>query len=148
LITFQLTPANNGNTTATTGDLSATGCEPCRGLARLLVDAGERDQPWQMVRNGTPVMRGRSVHWLAASTLSEGGTGFVRGWWQRHPSGNPRPILEAVVEAQKALAKQSADCARLLAADRKAAASGQRQQARKPVAVGRHTASRAELVVA
>ena len=106
MISFDLYPAPNGNTTATDGETTKSGSDPCRSIARDLVDAGMIDQPWEMRRDGRKVMHGPSLHWLAASVVNETDAGFSRGWWARHPRSAPRPALEAVVEQQRALAKE------------------------------------------
>lgn len=105
MISFDLHPGPNGNTTATVGETVRTGSDPCRSIARDLVDDGAADEPWEMRRDGRAVMAGRSLHWLAATTIGEGDAGFTRGWWQRHPKSEPRPVLEAVVERCRAEAR-------------------------------------------
>lgn len=103
MIRFDLTQRSDGSTIASNGERSAAGGDPCRAIARDLVDAGTEDQPWEMWRGTTRCMYGPSLHWLAATAISEGDTGLTRGWWALHPHSEPRPVLAAVVERLRAL---------------------------------------------
>ena len=106
MIHFDIRQLPDGRTVATLGEVTATGQDPCRAIARDLVDAGAADEPWEMARDGRVAMTGRSLHWLAASVVLEGEAGFSRRWWSRNPHAAPRPVLEAVVERCKAEARE------------------------------------------
>jgi hypothetical protein len=102
MIDFHLTSGTNGSTIATHEGQTARGHDPCRTIARDLVEAGTPDQPWRMLRDGKLAMSGKSLHWLAATVLSETDRGFQRAWWKQHPNASPRPVLAAIVAEQKA----------------------------------------------
>jgi hypothetical protein len=65
-------------------------------LARALVAAGIPDQPWQAVSpNGTVALRGRSLHGIAKTTITESDRGGLgRRTWHPHPGGSVASGLE------------------------------------------------------
>lgn len=97
MIRFDIQYGPNGTTIATCGGVTRSGQDPVRSIAREMVDDLQPDQPWEAGRPGRVDMRGRSLHWLAASNISETDNGFVRGWWTKHPLSESRPVLEAIV---------------------------------------------------
>lgn len=108
MLKFDIHQLSDGRTVATCLGRTETGQDPCRVIARNLVDEGLEDQPWEIWRGQTLGMFGSSTHWLAASVVSEGDGGFTRHWWAAHPHAAPRPRLAAVVEQQKTLAAAKA----------------------------------------
>ena len=63
-------------------------------LARKLVCAGCEDQPWR-----TSTLRGRSLHYLAATTIAEGDGAPRIAKWASHPHAMPDPMLDAAIAA-------------------------------------------------
>lgn len=104
MISFTIHQITDGRTVATHAGRTETGQDPCRVIAREMVEAGAEDQPWEIARDGRVAMNGPSLHWLAATVVSETDVGFTRTWWAAHPRSEPRPVLAALVERLKAAA--------------------------------------------
>jgi hypothetical protein len=66
-------------------------------LARALVAAGIPDQPWIAVApTGTVALRGRSLHGIAKTTITESDRGgLARRIWHPHPGGSVASGSEA-----------------------------------------------------
>jgi hypothetical protein len=50
MISFEVSDKPDGATIATLDGTTRIGTDPCRAIARVLVDAGTPDQPWEMRR--------------------------------------------------------------------------------------------------
>jgi hypothetical protein len=80
-------------------------------LARAIVEAGVQDQPWSAVSpNGTVALRGRSLHAIARTTITESDReGLRQRIWHPHPAGQrkegaeePRSINDTSQDAEAA----------------------------------------------
>jgi hypothetical protein len=80
-------------------------------LARALVAAAVQDQPWIAVSpNGTVALRGRSLHGIAKTTISESDRGGLeRRIWHPRPAGAAKDGSKAPAEGEDTGEKPKAD---------------------------------------